>query len=93
MSLCHSVSAATPFLLRFQSLLHVGRALVFPCDEKGCVALDALNERQRENYLFARVVVGHEYSCPVVTRCGAQAPEPCQSALRVARDCSRSMNR
>ena len=93
MSECHSASAATPFLLRFHSLLHAGRALVFPCDEKGCVALDALSERQRENYLFARVVVGHEYSCPVVSRCDAGRPEPSQPPLRVARDCSRSMNR
>jgi len=58
--------AAPRFLLRFQSLFHSGRALVFPCDAQGCVFLDALSEKARENYLFARAVVGHEYATPVV---------------------------
>ena len=52
--------------LRFQSLCHSGRALAFPCDAKGDVYLDELTERARENYLFARAVVGHEYANPVV---------------------------
>ncbi len=52
--------------LRFQSLFHAGRALAFPCNAQGDVYLDALTERARENYLFARAVVGHEYATPVV---------------------------
>ncbi len=52
--------------LRFQSLFDPGRALVFPCDARGRVALDALSERARENYLYARATVGHEYSVPDV---------------------------
>ena len=54
------------FELRFQSLFHAGKALAFPCDARGEVSLDALSERARENYLFARAVVGHEYAAPVV---------------------------
>ena len=62
-----AVAACTPkFLLRFQSLFHTGRALVFPCDAQGRVFLDALSEKARENYLFARAVVGHEYATPVI---------------------------
>lgn len=57
------------YLLRFESLFHSGRGLSFPCDERGQVALDQLSEQARENYLFARAVVGHEYATPVVQRC------------------------
>lgn len=59
---------AEGFELRFQSLFHEGRALVFPCDEAGHVELDALSDRARENYLYARVVIGREYSSPCVVR-------------------------
>ena len=57
------------YLLRFESLFHAGRGLCFPCDERGEVILDQLSEQARENYLFARAVVGHEYATPVVQRC------------------------
>ena len=57
------------YLLRFESLFHSGRGLSFPCDERGQVMLDGLSEQARENYLFARAVVGHEYATPVVQRC------------------------
>ncbi len=52
--------------IRFQSLFHEGRALCFPCDEQGHVAMDALSERARENYLYARAVIGREYADPPV---------------------------
>ena len=58
------------FELRFESLFDAGRALAFPCDAQGGVALDALSERARQNYLFARAVVGRDYASPVVLRCG-----------------------
>lgn len=54
------------FELRFQSLFSEGRALAFPCDGQGHVALDALSERARLNYLYARAVVGREYAVPTV---------------------------
>jgi hypothetical protein len=52
------------FELRFQSLFIPGRALAFPCDERGRVELDALTERARDNYLYARAVVGREFETP-----------------------------
>ena len=55
------------FALRFQSLFNQGRAMVFPCDERGQVDLDALSERARENYFYARAVIGFEYAEPAVT--------------------------
>lgn len=56
------------FELRFQSLFNQGRAMVFPCDERGLVDLDSLSERARENYFYARAVIGFEYATPAVTR-------------------------
>jgi len=66
-----SVSANAPaprtgYEIRFQSLFHEGRALTFPCDAQGRVELDALSERARQNYLYARAVVGREYATPAV---------------------------
>jgi hypothetical protein len=54
------------FELRFQSLFNDGRALAFPCDAKGQVDMDALTERARHNYLYARTVVGREFATPAV---------------------------
>ena len=52
--------------LRFQSLFNEGRGLAFPCDSQGRVDLDALSDRARENYLYARAVVGREFATPAV---------------------------
>jgi len=54
------------YQLRFESLFQQGRGLVFPCDERGRVELDALSERARRNYLYARAVVGREFATPAV---------------------------
>lgn len=58
--------AGTAFQLRFPSLFKSGHSLTFPCDSNGCVALDRLSERSRNNYFYARVVVGRDYAWPVV---------------------------
>ena len=52
--------------IRFQSLYNEGRALTFPCDAQGHVEMDALSDRARMNYLYARAVVGREYAAPAV---------------------------
>jgi hypothetical protein len=57
---------APAFELRFASLFNEGRALAFPCDGGGRVDLDALSERARCNYFYARTSVGREYACPAV---------------------------
>jgi hypothetical protein len=59
---------APAFELRFCSLFDEGRALAFPCDAAGHVDLDALSERARHNYLFARTVVGRDFALPAVRR-------------------------
>ena len=55
-------------VIKYQSLFNEGRALCFPCDEQGRVDLDALSERARQNYFYARAVVGREFATPSVYR-------------------------
>jgi len=57
---------ATAHELRFDHLFKTGRAFVFPCDAKGRVDLDALSLRARNNYFFARTLVGRDVSAPRV---------------------------
>jgi hypothetical protein len=52
--------------LRFQSLHAAGCAYAFPCDAAGHVDMDALSDTALDNYLFARTVVGGEFSIPAV---------------------------
>lgn len=54
------------FELRFEPLRHAGRGYVFPCDANGQVPLGTMSERLRDNYFYARAVVGNELSWPVV---------------------------
>lgn len=59
-------TAACRFELRFQSLFDDGRALAFPCDAAGQVPLDSLSERARNDYFFARTVIGRDFALPAV---------------------------
>jgi hypothetical protein len=56
--------------LRFRSLLRQGRIFAFPCDPRGLVDLDRLSERARNDYLFARAMVGRELAAPRVEPAG-----------------------
>ena len=59
-------SASVPYELRFQSLFDSGRGYAFPCDPAGHVDLDQLSDRARNNYLYARAMVGRELAVPAV---------------------------
>jgi hypothetical protein len=59
----------TRFELRFQSLFDNGRGYAFPCDATGQVDLDGLSERARNNYLFARAMVGRDLAVPALRPC------------------------
>ena len=52
--------------LRFVARRTDRRSLAFPCDAAGRVDLDALCERERNKYLFARALMGRDYAFPVV---------------------------
>lgn len=56
----------TEYELRFQSLFDSGRGFAFPCDPEGQVDLDKLSDRARDNYLYARAMVGRELAFPAV---------------------------
>jgi len=67
--------------LYFRSLLLGGRGLSFPCDSRGRVDLDALSERARNDYFYARAMVGRQLAPPSVesrtwvhTSCSASVP-------------------
>jgi len=69
MDTCTASSMPTPrFELRFQPLSTFGRGFAFPCDALGKVPLNDLSDRLRDNYLYARAVVGNELSWPVINR-------------------------
>ena len=59
-------SSANPHQLCFRSLFHSGRGYAFPCDPQGQVDLDNMSERARNNYFYARAMVGRELSAPAV---------------------------
>lgn len=58
--------AEAHFQIRFASLFREGHALAFPCDARGQVRIDELPDRARDNYLFARAMVGREFAMPCV---------------------------
>ena len=59
-------TAHAQFQLCFLSLFGHGRAYAFPCDPKGRVDMDQLTDRMRNNYLFARAMVGRELQVPEI---------------------------
>ena len=63
---CHDFTAR--FELHFQSLVDSGRCYAFPCDPAGHVDLDSLSDRARNNYLYARAMMGRETTVPRVRR-------------------------
>jgi hypothetical protein len=59
-------STAHQYQLCFRSLFNSGRGFSFPCDPNGQVDLDELSDRARNNYLFARAMVGRDLAVPAV---------------------------
>jgi hypothetical protein len=58
--------APAVFKLHFPSLTRARAALSFPCDARGAVPLDTLSERTRNDYLYARALMGRDYGAPTV---------------------------
>lgn len=59
-------STSNAHQLCFRSLFHSGRGYAFPCDAGGQVDLDRMSEQARNNYFYARAMVGKELSAPAV---------------------------
>jgi hypothetical protein len=64
----HQPVATAQYELHFQSIADNGRSYAFPCDTRGHVDLDSLSDRARNNYLYARAMMGRETAVPRV-RC------------------------
>jgi hypothetical protein len=65
-------SRSHQFQLCFQSLLQRDQGFTFPCDPQGGVDLDRMSERARNNYFYARAMVGRELAFPAVVAACAQ---------------------
>jgi hypothetical protein len=59
-------STLISFQLSFRSLFNSGRGFAFPCNERGDVDMCHMTDRARNNYLFARAMVGRDLSPPAV---------------------------
>jgi hypothetical protein len=59
------VEAQVQYRLRFPPL-GTGDGFAFPCDALGRVDLDALPDRVRNDYLYARAMIGREVAAPSV---------------------------
>jgi hypothetical protein len=60
------MTESNEYQLCFRSLFHSGRGFAFPCDPQGQVDMDRMSENARNNYLYARAMVGRELSAPAV---------------------------
>ncbi|TFZ05943.1 hypothetical protein EZ313_04630 [Ramlibacter henchirensis] len=64
-----SANGPAPALRRFlcfERLRHDGERFAFLCDDHGRVDLDAMTEPARNDYFFARALVGHSFCVPRV---------------------------
>ena len=68
--------------LHFRSLNDPQRGHSFSCDAQGRVDLDSFCERERNTYFYARVLVGHDFSVPIV-RHGSQQCSACAGRPKV----------
>jgi hypothetical protein len=60
-------STSIAFELHFQSLHRPGDACAFPCSQAGSVDLDALSERARVSYFYARSTIGRDFARPEIS--------------------------
>jgi hypothetical protein len=60
------IQSMNEYVLCFRSLFDSGRGFAFPCDQAGLVDLDRMSERARNNYFYARAMVGRELTVPAV---------------------------
>lgn len=68
------------FQLVYRSLSGAPAEHRFPCNSDGEVDLDRLDDRRRNNYFFARAMVGRAMKPPMVQRAG-RAPRTHEGML------------
>ena len=62
------LAGAAGYQLCFRPLSTTATAREFRCDAAGRVDLDALSERERLDYLYARALIGRDFGRPAVQR-------------------------
>ena len=65
----NALTSATPraaYELRFPCRSGEHSGFSFPCDVQGRVDMDELGDRARNDYLFARTVIGRDFLAPEV---------------------------
>jgi hypothetical protein len=75
------------FQLRFRPLSNDREAFVLPCSASGQVVMDALSERVRNSYFFARATVGRFYAPPQIIaapQCELETADEFEAAHTVA---------
>lgn len=60
------IPAQATHLLHFEPLTLGDAGLDIPCDPQGRVGLDALGDKLRNDYFFARTLIGRLFSAPTV---------------------------
>jgi hypothetical protein len=60
------IESTSQFQLCFKPLSASGNGFAFPCDPNGQVDLDRMSERARNNYFYARAMMGKEVAYPAV---------------------------
>lgn len=68
MTQCRTTACALAptHLLHFEPLRPPAAGLDIPCDPQGRVGLDALGEQLRNDYFFARALIGRLFARPTV---------------------------
>ena len=66
MNALHSGAPRAAYELRFRNRSGERPAFCFPCDVQGHVDMDGLGDRARNDYLFARTVIGRDVLAPEV---------------------------
>jgi hypothetical protein len=61
-----STAPQATHLLHFEPLGAAGAGLDIPCDPQGRVGLDALGEKLRNDYFYARALIGCLFATPTV---------------------------
>jgi hypothetical protein len=59
-------SETATHLLHFEPIGATGAGLDIPCDPQGRVGLDALGDKLRNDYFFARTLIGRLFARPTV---------------------------
>jgi len=63
---CRAARPEATHLLHFEPLAVGDAGLDIPCDPQGRVGLDALGDKLRNDYFFARTLIGRLFAAPTV---------------------------